>query len=48
VCAFSVRRWRRVQAAMECGENLPHSWAPVVLGVVLAAIGLAVLILVLR
>ena len=48
VCASSVRRWRRVQAAMARGENLPRSWAPVALGAALAAVGVAVLGLVLR
>jgi putative membrane protein len=48
VCASSVRRWRRVQDAMTRGENLPHSWAPVALGLALAGIGVAVLVLVAR
>ena len=42
VAAAAVLRWRRVQRAMERGENLPPTWMPLVLGIALALVGLAV------
>ena len=48
VVVASIRRWRRVQEAMQRHENLPVSNAPIYLGVAVVAIGLAVIVLLAR
>jgi putative membrane protein len=45
VALASIRRWQRVQQAMQRHENLPVSRAPIYLG--LAVVGLAVAVVVL-
>ncbi len=48
VVVASIRRWQRVQQAMQRHENLPVSRAPVYLGLAVVALGLAVLVLLAR
>lgn len=45
VAVASLLRWRRVQAAMRHGEDLPATWMPLLLGTSLAVIGVGVLVL---
>jgi putative membrane protein len=45
VAAAAIRRWRRVQHAMERGEPLPPTRMPLLLGAALAILGLAVAVL---
>jgi putative membrane protein len=45
VAAAAVGRWRRVQRAMECGEDLPRARMPLLLGAALAVLGVAVAVL---
>ena len=42
VAAGAVRRWHRVQTALERGDDLPPTRMPLLLGSALAALGLAV------
>ena len=42
VAVGAVRRWHRVQAAMEAGDDLPPTRMPLLLGCALAVLGLAV------
>jgi putative membrane protein len=48
VCATSIRRWQVVQQAMRRGEDLPNSHQPLVLGVAVGLVGVAVVILLLH
>ncbi len=48
VVLSSIRRWQRVQRAMERHENLPISKAPIYLGLAVVAVGVAVLVLLAR
>ena len=45
VAAASIARWRRVQRAMECDEDLPRARMPVVLGAALTVVAVAVAVL---
>ena len=45
VAAAAIRRWRRVQHAMERDEPLPPTRMPLLLGAALATLGLAVAVL---
>ena len=47
VAVAAIGRWRRVQAAMECGEDLPPTRMPLLLGSALAVLGVAVGVLLL-
>jgi putative membrane protein len=48
VCATSIRRWQVVQQAMRRGEDLPRSHQPLILGVAVGLVGLAVVVLLLH
>ena len=48
VVLASIRRWQRVQQAMQRHENLPVSRAPIYLGVAVVGIGAAVIVLLAR
>jgi len=48
VCATSIRRWQVVQRAMRRGEDLPRSHQPLVLGVAVGLVGVAVVVLLLH
>lgn len=47
VAVTSVLRWRVVQTAMRRGDDLPPSWAPLLVTSTLAALGVLVLVLLL-
>lgn len=44
LAVLAVRRWQRVQEAMRRGESLPSTWVPVVLGVGILVVTVAVLV----
>lgn len=48
VVLASIRRWQRVQQAMERHGNLPVSRAPIYLGLAVVGIGAAVIVLLAR
>ncbi|HEY3604714.1 MAG TPA: DUF202 domain-containing protein [Sporichthyaceae bacterium] len=48
VCAAGVRRWHIVQAAMRRGQDLPPTVQPVLLGLAVALVGAAVIVLVIH
>lgn len=48
VCLASLRRWHLVQQAMERGDNLPVSRAPIYLGLGVAVMGGAIVVLLAR
>ena len=45
VAVASMLRWRRVQRAMECGDDLPPTRLPLLLGTALALLAVAVAVL---
>jgi putative membrane protein len=45
VATAAIGRWRRVQQAMECDEELPRTRMPLLLGAALAVLGAAVAVL---
>ena len=47
VAAGALRRWKRVQQAMERGDDLPPSWMPLLLAIGLGVIGVVVAVMVL-
>ncbi|ODQ96458.1 YidH family protein [Mycolicibacterium holsaticum] len=44
LAALAVRRWQRVQAAMRRREALPSTYVPLVLGIAIFAVTIAVLV----
>ncbi|HUR72993.1 MAG TPA: DUF202 domain-containing protein [Sporichthya sp.] len=48
VVLASIRRWHRVQQAMERHENLAASREPIYLGLAVVAVGIAVIVLLAR
>jgi putative membrane protein len=46
LAVLAVRRWQRVQTAMRLGDDLPRSWMPVLLGVVVVAVTIAVIVVI--
>lgn len=46
VAVGALRRWKRVQEAMERDEDLPRSWMPLLLSIGLGVVGVVVAVLV--